>query len=66
MRYQDLRRPRGAGEFWLQLRLWLARPFPAQAPIGRLDGLSEHQLKDLGLASCRSDTDPLPFWRLSR
>jgi hypothetical protein len=66
MRYQDLRRPRGAGEFWLRVRLWLARPVSWRAPVGRIESLSDHQLRDLGLDPRSTDGDQVSFWRLVR
>ena len=66
MRYQDLRRPRGAGALWLELRLLLSRSVAGRAPMGRVDSLSDHQLRDIGLDPRSVDDEPVPLWRIQR
>jgi hypothetical protein len=59
MRYEDVRRSRGRDGVWLRLRqaIWVAC---ARRNTGRLDGLSDHQLKDIGLLGFERPAD---WWR---
>ena len=50
MRYEDARRLRGTGSFWLRLRLWLhPHPRRGSTPIHNLSHLSDHERRDIGL-----------------
>jgi len=61
MRYEEARLNRGAVSLLLRLRLWLAPgPTARRQPFADLSGLSEHQLKDIGLTSHSTGRRPLP------
>jgi hypothetical protein len=60
MRYEDVRRLRGAESVWLRLKLWLCSAYAgSRSPTADLNHLSDHERRDIGLP------DPVRYmdWR---